>query len=328
MGTILNFGKYLISKKSNHAAYVQMRHDYIVNKNNSIDTCVKINSILNPKFKIKKSKGILGELDSQSVTKISNAITENGYYIFDTLLDENSLKSIKSFMENVPVAYRSTNSGTTPPKSDSYINCKENSTRFDLIQTDYCNENEDILRLITDENFLHIANEYLNAKPILDIIAIWWNKTIPETLSKEDKELLKNTSAQMFHHDMDRLKFIKFFIYITDVDLDTGPHVYVRKSNLKSPAYILKDGRYSDEMISENAGEDVISICGPKGSIIAVDTRGLHKGMEVNKSERLLFQLEFSNSLFGKPEFPNFKLNLKMNSAYSSSYKLYSANKN
>ena len=132
----------------------------------------------------------------------------------------------------------------------------------------------------------------------------------------------------MFHHDLDRLKFIKFFIYITDVDLDTGPHVYVRKSNLKSPAYILKDGRYSDELISENAGEDVISICGPKGSIIAVDTRGLHKGMEVNTSERLLFQLEFSNSLFGKPEFPNFKLNLKMNSAYSSSYRLYSANKN
>ena len=122
MGTILNFGKYLISKKSNQAAYVQMRHDYIVNKNNSIDTCVKINSILNPKFNIKKSKGILGELDAQTVTKISNAISENGYYIFDTRLDENSLKSIKSFMENVPVAYRLPNSGTTPPKSDSYIN--------------------------------------------------------------------------------------------------------------------------------------------------------------------------------------------------------------
>ena len=110
--------------------------------------------------------------------------------------------------------------------------------------------------------------------------------------------------------------------------MDTVPHVYVRKSNLKSPSYILKDGRYSDEMISENAGSDIVSICGPQGSIIAVDTRGLHKGMEVNNSERLLFQLEFCNSLFGKPGHPNFKLNLKMNSAYSSSYKLYSANKN
>lgn len=328
MGTVLNFGKYLISKKSNQAAYVQMRHDYIVNKNNSIDTCVRINSILNPKFKIKKSKGILGELDTQVVSKISNSIHENGYYVFDTRLDEKSLTSIKSFMENVPVAYRSSHTETTPSKIDSYLKCKENSNRFDLIKTDYCNENEDILRLISDENFLHIANEYLNTKPILDIIAIWWNKTIPENLSKEDKEILKNKSAQMFHHDMDRLKFLKFFIYMTDVDLDTGPHVYVRKSNLKSPSYILKDGRYSDEMISENAGEDIISFCGPKGSIIAVDTRGLHKGMEVNTSERLLFQLEFSNSLFGKPEFPNFNLNLKFNSMYKSSYKLFSANKN
>ena len=39
---------------------------------------------------------------------------------------------------------------------------------------------------------------------------------------------------------------------------------------------------------------------GEKGQIIAVDTRGLHKGKILTDGHRLLFQVEFTNSLFGK----------------------------
>ena len=34
-------------------------------------------------------------------------------------------------------------------------------------------------------------------------------------------------AAQMFHFDLDRIKWLKFFIYLTDVKINSGPHVYV-----------------------------------------------------------------------------------------------------
>lgn len=327
MGTIYNFSKYLISKKSNQAAYVQMRNDYIINKNNSIDVCSLMSSVSRPKFSISRSSGVLGDLSKEDVRQITDSINENGFYIFDAKLPEEIIENISQFMETVPIAYRNIGPGPVLVDCDGYRKNRDLSNRFDLTNTQHCNGNEAVLKLITDQNFLHIANEYLNVKPILDIVAIWWNKTIPEQFSPEQKEKLKSASAQMFHHDMDRLKFLKFFIYLTDVEMDSGPHVYVRKTHQKSPDYITADGRYSDEMIDQYAKEDVMHICGKKGSILAVDTRGIHKGLEVNKGERLLFQLEFTNSLFGKPEFPQFNLNLKINPAYKEVYKLFSADK-
>ena len=39
---------------------------------------------------------------------------------------------------------------------------------------------------------------------------------------------------------------------------------------------------------------------GKKGTILAVDTRGFHKGKDLTDSNRLLLQIEFSNSMFGQ----------------------------
>jgi len=39
---------------------------------------------------------------------------------------------------------------------------------------------------------------------------------------------------------------------------------------------------------------------GPIGSMIVEDTRGLHKGKHVEQGDRLIFQLQFTSSLFGK----------------------------
>ena len=38
---------------------------------------------------------------------------------------------------------------------------------------------------------------------------------------------------------------------------------------------------------------------GPKGSMIVEDTRGLHKGKHVQNGDRLVFQIQFTTSLFG-----------------------------
>jgi len=323
MRTIYNYAKYLATGKLNQIDFIQMRNDYMVNKNRDIEICSWINSFIRPKLNIKKSTGLIGNLNELDVKKIVSSIDENGYYVFEKTASDKTLDSIKQFMETVPVTLRTTE-GNGLVECDGYRRNAERSNRFDLQSLEYCNNNEDILKLITDENFLHIANEYLNAKPILDIVTIWWNKQIPESLTVDKRNHLKSVSAQMFHHDMDRMKFIKFFLYVTDVDMKSGPHVFVRKSHRRSPEYILKDGRYSDELIEQHAKKDVVYISGKRGTIIAVDTRGLHKGLEVVEGERLLFQIEFTNSLFGKPDFPDFNLKLQPKAAFKKVYSIYS----
>ena len=327
MKTLINYAKFLVSNKTSNERYYQMRSDYIVNKNKDADICSSITAIINPKFKISNSKGIIGDLGSKEVKEVSNSLYENGYYIFEKKLDASTVERIKSFMETVPVRYSTVDSQLSSIVNEKgYRKCADLGNRFDIADVAFCNSNKDLLDIIADENFFHISNEYLGSKPILDIVTLWWNKTIPVSLSDDKKNLLKNASAQMFHLDMDRLKFLKFFIFLTDVDEESGPHVYVKNTHKVSPDYITSDGRFTDDLIEANAGDKIVKICGGRGSIIAVDTRGLHKGMEVLKGERLIFQVEFTNSLFGNPEHPSSSLKLQIKPIYKKSYKLFLEN--
>ena len=121
---------------------------------------------------------------------------------------------------------------------------------------------------------------------------MWWSAAFSRKASSE--------AAQLYHFDMDRFKFIKFFFYLTDVDSSNGPHCYIRGSHKWLPDRLWKDGRIQDAEIFENFHkQDIVEITGKKGTIIAVDTRGLHKGKVLEKGERLIFQVEYANSLFG-----------------------------
>ena len=113
---------------------------------------------------------------------------------------------------------------------------------------------------------------------------------------------------------MDRPKWIKVFIYLKDVDLDNGPHCFISKSHLDDGInYNIRKYGYSriqDSLIQKYySEEDIKYIVGKKGSLLFEDTRGLHKGLRVNKNSRLLLQFQYSSSLFGskykKISFPN-----------------------
>ena len=99
---------------------------------------------------------------------------------------------------------------------------------------------------------------------------------------------------------MDRLKFLKFFVYITEVTRDNGPHCYVRGSHQRKPPALLTDGRKSDEEIADHYGDRSVEICGPRGTIFAADTRGFHKGKLLHRGIRLVYEMEFSNLTFGQ----------------------------
>src|SRR6185503_13469174 len=117
-------------------------------------------------------------------------------------------------------------------------------------------------------------------------------------------------AGQLYHFDMDRIKWLKFFIYLTDVEAANGPHCFVRGSHRTHgiPSSLLSKGyaRIRDaEVFQYYARETEVRFVAPRGTVIAEDTRGLHKGMEVLSGDRLMLQLQLSNSLFGAPYAPS-----------------------
>ena len=97
---------------------------------------------------------------------------------------------------------------------------------------------------------------------------------------------------------MDRPKWIKFFIYLTDCNQQNGPHCIIKRThkNFSVPWKIRKNGysRISDDIINKNFLEsDITEIIAKKGTLLIEDSRALHKGKKLEKGNRLMFQLNF-----------------------------------
>jgi ectoine hydroxylase-related dioxygenase (phytanoyl-CoA dioxygenase family) len=157
-------------------------------------------------------------------------------------------------------------------------------------------DNGDVQALLADASLLSLAQEYLGSAPIADVLSMWWHTNYhkqPDSMA-----------AQFFHFDMDRIKWLKVFIYLTDVGPENGPHSFVSGSHRTGgiPTAVLRKGyaRLTDEEVHDHyPAERCLQLCAPRGSIIVEDTRGLHKGQHVTGAPRLMLQLQFSNSIFG-----------------------------
>lgn len=286
---------FLFSKKTMPQAYASLRFYFVLTNGKSNNIASKLISSLIPKYKVFQSSGILGNLSESDVDTIVSEIRNKGYYVFDKKLDATTVGSLTEFATTTKVSYLDVSQKHIRYSKEKVL-FNENdviSPRYQF-QNDQLFSNETVKDIVFDGNLLAIANSYLKTKPIVDIVTMWWS------LPFDSKAEVK--AAQRYHFDMDRFKFIKFFFYLNDVTSDNGPHCYIRNSHKRIPRKILTDRRLLDSEINEfYPPEDVLELTGSRGSIIAVDTRGLHKGKPLIKGKRLLFQIQFSNSLFGAP---------------------------
>ena len=234
-------------------------------------------------------------LDITEADRAVSVIQRDGFYLFDRIVDPEITDAIRAFAEQAPCVARGAG---TPP--DQYPRANPAVGRYDFDESTalQCAE---VQEFSTDPVMALIAQRYLGQPVMMDEVALWW------TTSKRSEDA--NLNAQLFHQDRDRLSFLKFFIYLTDVEPDTGPHVYVKGSHRDLPWSLRGDGRKTDELVrSAGLWNNVTEICGPAGSIMAVDTIGLHKGQTPLRGDRLALENEFSTSLFGMDyERPHFE---------------------
>lgn len=138
---------------------------------------------------------------------------------------------------------------------------------------------------IANEPFiLSAVSAYLGCKPTIDDILAWWS------LPRRPAPL----EEQFFHRDQDSIRFVKLFIYLSNVGEDDGPHVFVRGSHRSN--VLLEGGRRftDDEVLSRVPAEDIVRFTGPFGTAFLEDTYGLHKGAMPTSGARLLLQVRYT----------------------------------
>ena len=159
----------------------------------------------------------------------------------------------------------------------------------DLIKLDYIQD------LICDSSIIDICKNYFQHTPVFAEVNMWWSIVNQNKSSSE--------AAQLYHFDLDATKWLKIFIYLTDVDLKGGPHCYVSGTHINddSSKKLLSKGyvRISDKEMGENYSPNKFNtILGPRGTIVFGDTRAFHKGLKPIKNDRLILELTYINSNF------------------------------
>ncbi|MEP1070218.1 MAG: phytanoyl-CoA dioxygenase family protein [Crocinitomicaceae bacterium] len=266
-------------------------------------------------------KESLKMLTDKSLEEVVDQIKEDGCYIFDKTLPKEIIDSLEKFAEETPVRKLLTGKKNIQFAKEKFILDVNNpeSPRYQYDPQDVVGDPL-VQEMIFNQAFLAISNEYFGSKPIFDRISMWWSLPFGEAE--------KSNAAQLYHFDLPRFQWIKFFIYLTDVHEENGPHCFVKKSHKRLPKKLRKDGRMDDELVRSVFGsENMIEIEGKRGTVIAADTRALHKGKPLTKDHRLLLQLQFANALYGG-EVQSYELgqlkekDQKLVNKYTKSYKL------
>ena len=246
-----------------------------------------------PPYDLPPVEGVLGALAHADAERAAGEVADKGYYVFPHRLSPDVCDRIEQFALSTPARLRPRREGL--PETALYDRDHPQAETYMFAEGDSL-ASPDIQALAADLSLLAVAQAYLGSQPILDIVAFWWSTAYTQVASDE--------AAQLYHFDMDRIKWLKFFFYLTDVTPETGPHCYVAGSHkagagaseLLSRGYV----RIPDEDMQKHyPPEAFVEITGPRGTIVAVDTRGFHKGKPLTTGERLLLQLEYADSLFG-----------------------------
>lgn len=273
-----------------------MIHLFCLTKGRSNDWLSSVVGFFKPVSQFENTRGVVEETMCQNSVSAASNLREQGFHIFKDRLPEDICDRLLQYAISNPCKARPMD-GVSMKKEGKGIYPRETpkTSRYDFSTQDLL-EVEDIQRLLADFSFASIAQDYLEAKPVIDVLSMWWHTSYSD---KPDKG-----AAQYFHFDMDRPKWLKFFIYLTDVKPENGPHTFVKESHKTNgiPESMLKKGyaRLTDEEVKNYYGEEkIIEFTAPRGTIIAEDTRGLHKGKHVEKEDRLILQIQFSNTLFG-----------------------------
>ena len=232
-----------------------------------------------------------------NVEQTVKSLQENGY-CFGIYLPEVILKEILRF------AYSTEINVDNDPKTKFFF-CEKKQAEVDLNQKiiigNYLNAHSHcsaLEKIVRDPKLLAIAARYLDSDPVLIRTQLAWSFVAESEQYKAKGKL--GIPLILFHYDLDDFRALKFFFYLTDVDLFSGAHICVRGSHKRRKLIHSFFRGFSEQSIFDYYGrENIVNICGKAGFGFAEDPFCFHRGTPPIGSHRLMLQIEFSLHDYG-----------------------------
>jgi len=289
--------RYALTGKNGRRAHSAMVYFFCASGGRFNSWCSRWISAWQTPLPTPRPQGVLGDLGGAQGQAALAALRSKGYVTWEGALDAQTCDRLLAFALATPASVR--------PMDGQAQAAQATMARYDAdhplaVRYDYPVDallaNADVQSLMADASLLWLAQAYLGARPRLDVMSMWWHTRFHDQPDSK--------AAQYYHFDLDRLKWLKVFIYLTDVGPQDGPHSFIEGSHVDQgiPQHFLRRGyvRLQDEEVLAHYGKQrEMRFVAPRGTVIIEDTRGLHKGSMVSGKDRLILQLQLSNSLFG-----------------------------
>ncbi|SUX29964.1 phytanoyl-CoA dioxygenase family protein [Chromobacterium vaccinii] len=249
-------------------------------------------------------KGAPSKIIQQEIVDVLN---RDGYCTSPIALGDEQLHSIKEALAKQSFRTKGTSQHTLSGKElldivirgDTPVN--QDGDTYWLVDMDALAHDSLLTSLAFDPYIISVVSKYLGCSPIHVQTNAWFSFPGMST----ERNLSSN--AQMFHQDKEFIKFIKVFVYLSDVGEEQGPHCYIEGSHLDE---LHRKGidlscRVEDKDIKKFYSVNRIKMrTGHAGQIIFGDTSCVHKGSQVKNGYRLMLQLEYASSLYLSPVAP------------------------
>jgi hypothetical protein len=151
-----------------------------------------------------------------------------------------------------------------------------------------------IASLVLDDRVLDIANSYLGVCSRIKYLDIWCNLPCDEGDPPVDSE--------RWHRDNEDNQLIKLFLYLSDVDENSGPLSYIRGSqpggrygsiypNNPPTGSFPPDGALENDLPTE----EMYSCAGDAGTLLLYDACGFHRGGCTTNKPRIMLVATYAS---------------------------------
>jgi len=177
--------------------------------------------------------------------------------------------------------------------SEILVYCDQNN------QTSYWNPHQscDVIdRIARNAKLLEIVRKYLGVEPRLWLSRLNWTFSLAGDQCNSDRVSPRSDSdydIHDFHYDTHDFKSLTIFIYLTDVTVDSGPHMFISGTHKNKSLREIRNISICDEVAKHQYGDKIHMVLGEKGTIFAEDLSCYHKAAVCKEANRLILSLDY-----------------------------------